>query len=337
MKKIIFVTIAALILLAGLGVDRALALEKITLAFSWFPYGKHVPFFVSLDKGFWKEEGLDVTIIRGYGSGDTIKKVAAGSAEFGKAAADVLVTARAEGIKVKIIGAYHDKNLQCVYALKKGNIKSLKDLEGKTMGNTLTDSCRVMFPALAAINKIDPDKVKWINMDAPSKLPSLVTGKIDATCTLYTEDPTYVATAKKAGEELVRFMYSDYGLDLYSISLITTDKMINERPETVKKFLKGTYRGFAWSIEHPEEALEIFIKERPEIDKEQAREHFKIMLNHFLTPIAYEKGMGYIREDKMRLTRDITTQYILKTDKKIPLDELYTNAFLPGIFPPKKK
>ena len=337
MKKIIFVTITALILLAGLGVDRALALEKITLAFSWFPYGKHVPFFVSLDKGFWKEEGLDVTIIRGYGSGDTIKKVAAGSAEFGKAAADVLVTARAEGIKVKIIGAYHDKNLQCVYALEKGNIKSLKDLEGKTMGNTLTDSCRVMFPALAAINKIDPDKVKWINMDAPSKLPSLVTGKIDATCTLYTEDPTYVATAKKAGGELVRFMYSDYGLDLYSISLITTDKMINEKPEIVKKFLKGTYRGFAWSIEHPEEALEIFVKERPEIDKGQAREHFKIMLKHFLTPITYEKGMGYIREDKMKLTRDVTTKYILKIDKEIPLDELYTNAFLPGIFPPKKK
>jgi NitT/TauT family transport system substrate-binding protein len=337
MKKAFFVTILTLIVLVGFDVNRSQSLEKITLAFSWFPYGKHVPFYVSLDKGFWKEEGLDVSVIRGYGSGDTIKKVAAGSAEFGKAAADVLVTARAEGIKVKIIGAYHDKNLQCVYALKKSKIKSLKDLEGTTMGNTVTDSCRVMFPALAAINHVDPDKVKWINMDAPSKLPSLVTGKIDATCTLYTEDPTYEETAKKAGEDLLRFMYSDYGLDIYSISLIATDKIIQERPELVKKFLKGTYRGFAWSIEHPEEALEIFIKQRPEIDKGQARQHFKIMLDHFLTPITYEKGMGYIREDKMKLTRDLTTKYILKTDKEIPLDELYTNAFLPGIFPPKKK
>jgi NitT/TauT family transport system substrate-binding protein len=174
-------------------------------------------------------------------------------------------------------------------------------------------------------------------MDAPSKIPSLMTGKIDATCTLFTEDPTYAATAKKVGGELVRFMYSDYGLDLYSISILTTDKMIKERPEPVKKFLRGTYQGFAWSIEHPEEALDIFIKHRPEVDKGLARQHFKIMLDHFLTPTAYKKGMGYITRDKMKLTRDVTTKYILKTEKKIPLDELYTTAFLPGIFPPKKR
>jgi len=335
MKKVIYIIILT-ILIVGLNVGKTQSMEKIKLMFAWIPYGKHTPFYVSLDKGFWKEEGLDVTLIRGSGSGDTIKKVAAGLAEFGKAGAEVVATARDEGVKVKIIGAYHDRGLAVIHTLKKSNIKTLKDLEGKTMAAAPTDSCKVIFPALCAINNIDAEKINWVNITGPAKIPALVTEKVDATCTLFTEDPSYEDAAKKVGKELVRLMYSDHGLDIYSISIITTDDMIKNRPEVVKRFLKGMYRGFAWSIEHPEEAVDIFEKHVPEVDKNLAKKHFKIMLDHFLTPTAYEKGMGYIREDKMKATRDIALKYLTKTEKSIPLDDLYTNAFLPGIFPPKR-
>ncbi len=112
----------------------ALAVDKVTLNLNWFYVGDHSPYFVAADKGWYKEEGLEVNIVPGKGSGDVVKKVDVGSVEFGIVDTGVLIVARAQGAKVKIVSMLFDKSPYCMWMWKDSGINSPKDLVGKKIG-----------------------------------------------------------------------------------------------------------------------------------------------------------------------------------------------------------
>lgn len=319
------------------GANEALAVDKVKFALDWVPYGKHSMFYASLDKGFWKDAGFDVTILRGYGSGDTAKRIGAGSEEFGIAGIGAMLTARAKGAPLKMIGMYHDKALDAIATIKGTGITKPADLVGKKIGSPEGHASRVIFPAWARINNVDPDKVIWVNMTGEAQVPSMMAGTVDAMVSFYTEKPTIDAAAKKTGKEAVYLLYSDYGLDTYANGLITTDDLIKKNPDLVKRFVQSTYKGMAWSIENQEEAVDIFIKHNPAITRDLAMGHFEIAIEHILTPFAAKEGIGWMETKKMELTNNLITEY-MKLPKKMTLEEINTNEYLPKLFPkPKKK
>ena len=305
--------------------------EKITFLLDFTPYGKHAPFFAALDKGFWKDAGFDVTIVKGEGSATTISSYAAGAVDFAFSDTPTLILARSKGALVKVAGVIHDKSLYAFGTLEENNIKTPQDLKGKRIGSSVGDASRVMFPAFAKLNGIDPDSVRWVDMTPPARAASLMLGQVDAVVLFLTEGPTFSAKAKEVGKHWKDFPYADYGLDLYSHGLLVRDDLIANQPDRAKRFIEATMKAWAWSIENPQEALAIFLKHNPAVDPDQAREHFRIAIKHLLTDTAKREGIGYIDAEKMRRTVDFVSQYF--NIKDVSADDVYTNQFTPKLFP----
>ena len=306
-------------------------LEKITFLLDFTPYGKHAPFFAALEKGFWKDAGFDVTIIKGEGSATTISSYAAGAVNFAFSDTPTLILARSKGALIKVAGVIHDKSLYAFGTLEENNIKTPQDLKGKRIGSSVGDASRVMFPAFAKLNGIDADSVRWVDMTPPARVASLVLGQVDAVMLFVTETPTFSAKAKEAGKHWKDFPYADYGLDLYSHGLLVRDDLITNQPDRVKQFIEATMKAWAWSIEHPQEALAIFLKHNPAVDPDQAREHFRIAIKHIMTDAAKREGIGYIDAEKMKRTVDFVSQYF--NVQGVSVDDVYTNRFTPKLFP----
>jgi NitT/TauT family transport system substrate-binding protein len=320
-------------LICAMLVPAAFANEPINFLLDFVPYGKHAFFYAALEKGFWKDAGFDVTILKGSGSAATVAAVAADSAEFGFADIPTAIIGISKGANVQIVGVIHEKSLYSIGWLDDVvKIKGPRDLEGKRIASSAGDASRVLFPALAQIVGLDQSKVTWVTMTAPARAASLIAGQADATVLLATETPTFSARARESGKKWASFLYSDYGLDLYGGGLIVPNDQIAKDPERTKKFVQATYKAVAWSVEHPEEALQTFLKDNPAVNPVEAREHWRIALAHLMTANTKRFGIGYMDKDKMQHTVDTVEKYFNATG--LQSDNIYTNRFLiPKIVP----
>jgi NitT/TauT family transport system substrate-binding protein len=308
--------------------NMTLAADKITLNLNWFYVGDHSPYFVALDKGWYKEEGLEPTILTGKGSGDVVKRVDIGSADIGIVDTGVLIVARAQGAKVKIVSMLFDKSPYCMWMWKDSGINSPKDLVGKKIGAPPGDAQRTIFPALAQANGFDPDKVTFVNISAEAKFSALAAKQMDVIFDYYSGAPFF---HKAMGEENVKYMmFADYGVDVYSNALVASEKYIKENPGIIKRFVKASLRGWEFALKNPEEAIEIMAKHRPEIDKPVLLANLKLIIDLFRTNRYKQNGIGWVDDKKMADAIKIISQYRdLKVDMKT--SDLYTNEFLTKI------
>ena len=181
-----------------------------TLNLNWFYVGDHSPYFVALDKGWYTEEGLEPTILTGKGSGDVVKRVDVGSADIGIVDTGVLIVARAQGAKVKVVSMLFDKSPYCMWMWKDSGINSPKDLVGKKIAAPPGDAQRTIFPALAQVNGFDADKVTFVNISAEAKFTALAAKKVDVVFDYYSGAPFFY---KAMGQENVKYMmFADWGV-----------------------------------------------------------------------------------------------------------------------------
>ena len=328
-RRMMIVVWAGLFLLGWWGSLQAA--DKVTLNLNWFYVGDHSPYFVATDKGWYKEEGLEVNIVPGKGSGDVVKKVDVGSAEFGIVDTGVLIVARAQGAKVKVVSMLFDKSPYCMWMWKDSGINSPKDLVGKKIGAPPGDAQRTIFPALAAANGFDADKVTFVNISAEAKFSALASKQVDVVFDYYSGAPFFY---KALGQENTKYMmFADYGVDVYSNALVVTDKYAKENGSIIKRFVKASLRGWEFTLKNPEEAIDILVKNRPEIDKPLMLGNLKLIIDLFRTDRYKQNGIGWVDDNKMADSIKIISQYRdLKVNMK-PSD-VYTNEFLTKILLP---
>ena len=183
MKKLIGALAIGVLVLSWSSV--APAADKVTLNLNWFYVGDHSPYFVATEKGWYKEENLEVNIIPGKGSGDVVKKIDVGSAEFGIVDTGVLIVARAQGAKVKVVSMLFDKSPYCMWMWKDSGINSVKDLAGKKIGAPPGDAQRTIFPALVTVHGFDADKVTFVNIAPEAKYAALAAKQVDVIFDFY--------------------------------------------------------------------------------------------------------------------------------------------------------
>jgi NitT/TauT family transport system substrate-binding protein len=306
--------------------------EKITFLMDWVMGGKHALFYPALEKGYYREQGLDVEIQRGTGSRETAVAVDRGLVDFGFADAGTVTLEVARGAKVKVLGMVFDEQPLMFIALKESGIKSPKDFVGKRYGTAIASMSGALFPGFMRLNHIDPAQVKMINVEIASTIPALFAGQIDITSG-YSNSGLPIAwfTAAKEGKEVVSIPAGDYGLDIYSNGIIAHPQTLEKRPDTVRRFMLATYRGLKYAAENPEEALQILLNRHPEIrNKDIARAQFREALRNFLTPAARKNGLGWMDPAKWKLTRDVIFEGY-RVDKSMAIEEFYAGAFLPVI------
>ena len=318
------VSLILTLLLAGGTLAGELRKVSFRLDTSYLP--KHGIFFVALEKGYYKEAGLDVTIVPGSGSLVAVQMVAAGRDTFGFADAGTMILGRAQGAMVKDVGMIHAKSPFSVITLKKYNIKTPKEFEGKSIASEPGGSSFIMLPIFFKLAGVDAGKVKVIPTDPTSKVPGLLAGRFEGVGSYLVSDPPVIVAS---GEEPVVFAYTDYGFKMYSNGLIASDKQIQEDPDLVRRFVQATFKGIKYANDHPDEAAQILVKHVPEINPKAAKMGIELACQILWTDEALANGIGYMTKEMWELTQKNMVDY-MGLKQPFPVEELYTNAFLPG-------
>ena len=298
--------------IAGLLASPALAQEKFKFALNWFPVGDHAAYWVALDKGYFTDRGLDVTLENSKGSGDSIAKVDTGEAG---------------------VGMVFDKTPLNVFSSKENPVTEPKQLEGKTIGAPPGDGQRQVWPAFAKANGIDESKVTWVNIEPAAKIAALAEKRVDTVADYTTGLPLY---EKPMGEgNVVMMPWADHGFDMYSMSIMSSEKTMTERPEVLKKFLEAAYMGWRDVMANPEEAMAIFKKRVPEIDEKLLAANMKMGLELMQTDRYKEHGIGWVDEAKMCASVDLVNTY-MGLPKQVECKDTFTTDFLTKVEMPAK-
>ena len=278
----------------------AQAQDKVRFQTDWIPSGEHAMFYGGWQAGLFAKEGIDITITRGYGSGDTVTKLAGGAFEFGIADVSAVMTARArQNIPVKTIAVNYTASPHSLFVLKSSGITAFKGLEGKKIGITPGNSHKFYFPKVAERAGTDPSKIVWVNMDGAAMAAQLIAKNIDA-APFYSIHHYYQnKAAKAAGEEIVVLPFVQTGFAIYAASVVATDKTIQEKPDLTRRFLRAIRTSYEWARDNPEAACKAHIQRVPEVALDDCVGSVGAVMSFVFTD--HEKQYGWGKESAERL------------------------------------
>lgn len=329
-------TLGAVLLLAALAPAPAAAADAVKVSLNFIPYGLHIGFYVAKEKGFYKEAGIDAEILKGAGSSDAVQKLGSGVVDFAFADMSSQIVGITRSLKLKAVGIVLDRDPSVMISLKNSGIRTPKDLEGKSIGALTASALRDTWLPLAIANKVDSSKVTWVDMPGSAYVASLMSKKVHAIATYLTTLPSYEIQAKRLNEEVAVLAYADFGVDVYGAGIIVSEQMIKDKPDLVRRFVHATLRGYAWAFENPDEAVPAFLKAHPESSPDRVRREIKLTADLMLTAAAAKHGIGHYEEAKVTLTRDLGLKARNIDPATIPVKSIYTNEFLPKLFPQRK-
>lgn len=273
----------------SLAATPALSADKVAFQANWLIQGENAYMFAGREKGFYTEEGIELSISRGFGSGDTVKKIALGTATVGTADIGAIILARLrENVPVKCITAEYTQSPHSFWVLETSGIRSIKDLAGKRIGTTPGNSHQVYFPLLARANGIDPASVRFVNMEASALLPTLVAERIDAMPGFATVYEIRNKEVAGQGKSMLALPFAGNGLRLYGECQLVAEKTIAEQPDLLKRYVRATQKSLRWAHQNPEEAARIHVRHNPEIPEAN------ILVNHktFMTGYVFDETAG---------------------------------------------
>ena len=228
---------------APAGASAGAAPTKVTLTLNWVPYGEHAPFYYGVKKGFYKAEGIDLTIKAGTGSGTTIQQVDQKNTTFGWADTPVLLNSVSKGLKVKSLGVFLQKGPSSIEYLADHGINSPADLKGKKIGGTVGDALYATFPAWLKANGLSPSDVTVVNLDAAGKIAALAEGRVDAIMGFFHDQgPTIEG---KTGKTVKYFLYADYGMNMLGTGIVANTDAVTQNPDLAKRFVRATQKSWA--------------------------------------------------------------------------------------------
>ena len=225
----------------------AAAQTKLKLVLNWKYQGPQGMFFLADDRGYFKAEGLEVTLDQGNGSGAAVPLVANGTYDVGFGDINALIELAAKKPDDAPIAVYVMFNQPPFTVAVKADspIKSPKDFEGKTLGGAANDGALKLFPALCKLAKIDCSKVNITNMQPNLREQMLMQGQVDGVFG-YVNTIRFSAKLMGVEDKQLRYInYGDYGMDLYSNAIIVSKKLAKEKPEAVRGLVRAINRGLA--------------------------------------------------------------------------------------------
>ncbi|USK56747.1 ABC transporter substrate-binding protein [Cytobacillus solani] len=328
MKKWITIICSALLLTGcSSGDDQAKEkdkkdLEKVTVVLDWTPNTNHTGLYVAKDKGYFKEEGLDVEIIM-PGEAGADQLTASGKADFGVSYQESITQARVQGVPLVSVAAVIQHNTSGFASPAEKNITSPKDFAGKTYGGWGSPVEKSVLDSLMKIEKANVADVSIVNI-GDADFFTAVKRDIDFAWIYYGWTGV---EAELRGEKINMVYLTDYSekLDYYTPVLATNEKMIKNNPEIVKAFVKAASKGYGYTIENPNEAADILLKAAPDLDEQLVKKS-----QEWLAP-RYQDDASRWGEQKLDVWKNYADWMFENglLDKKLEAEKAFTNEFLP--------
>jgi NitT/TauT family transport system substrate-binding protein len=309
----------------------ASAETDLKFALDWKFEGPSAPYFVAIDKGYYKAEGLNVTIDSGPGSVAGIARVAAGTYPIGFFDINSLVKFRDQNPTkaVQAVLMVYDKPPFAIGTTAKTGIKKPKDLEGKILGAPAPDGAYAQWKAFVKENGIDASKVKIENIGFPVREPMLADGKVDA-ITGFSFSMYFNLLQKGLKPEDIKIMLmSDYGLVLYGNAIMVNPDYAKAHPKVVAGFVRATIKGMLDTIKDPDTAIKSVMKRNETANEKVELARLKMALrDNVVTPWVKANGFGGV--DMARLSKSIEQIGVTYTFKAKPkASDIFTDTYLP--------
>jgi len=308
------------------------AVTQVRFTLDWAYQGPQAPFLVALYKGFFAEEGLSVTIDRGYGSAKVISDVAAGLFDVGFGDMNSLIEFKSKNpdAKVKAVAVIHVKSPLSVVTLRGKGIESPKDLEGRKLGAPAGDAARRVFPAFAKAVGIDPNKVTWVTMDVPLREPMLARGEVDAVTGFYYTVIINLLSLNVSDNDIIVFKYGDY-LDIVGNCIVVNEDFLKKNPDAVGRFLRAVIRGLKYSIQNPDEAISILLQRDPTLNRDVEKKRLMMALELiYVKGVTDKYGFGYVDPSVIGRNIDVIVS-VLGLERKPSLNEIVNFSYLPPL------
>jgi NitT/TauT family transport system substrate-binding protein len=298
--------------------------DEVTVQLSWHHQANSAGFYAADQQGYYAEEGLAVTLLPLPDPGaDPMAVVMDGTADLGVTFGAGLVTARSQGQPVTAIATIYRRYPLAFMTLASSGLTRPQDFPGHTIRTLAPGGSAVVFRAMMTRLGLDPDSVQEV--DVGYDLSPFFAGEVD----IY---PCYiniqVLTAREQGYEVNLILPEDYGIHLYGDTLFTTDRLIQENPDLVLRFLRATLRGWRWAVENPEEAGPLALKYDPTLDAAQQAAQMEASVPFVHTG---EDHIGWMREEVWQRSYDILLEQGLLAGP-VDVDEVYTIEFLQQIY-----
>ncbi len=300
-------------------------LEQVTLMLNWTPNTHHNGIYAAIEKGYYRDAGLDVRIVE-PAAGGVEQVVATGGAEFGISVQESVIPARAEGVPVVSIGAIIQHNDSSLMMLPDEGVNQPKDLSGKTYGGYGGPLETALIRQLVECDGGDPDSVKFVEVGNVDYIVGMDQGQYDFAWVFESWDVMRAREVLNRDVKSILFKdHLDCIPDWYTPLFITSEDMIAKRPDTVRKFMEATTRGYDFAIENPTEAGEALLKGAPELDRKLVE-----LSSEYMADVFVDKGRQWGMED-----REIWEKFekFLReagiTSKEVDVDKAFTNDFLP--------
>jgi NitT/TauT family transport system substrate-binding protein len=328
---------AGLILAAAVGTallgGPAAAQQAIKFSLDFKFEGPSAPFLVAIDKGYFKAEGLDVTIDSAAGSLEPINRVAAGTYDMGFGDINSLIRFRDANPAntIKAVYMVYNKPAFSIIGRKSRGVTKPKDLEGKTLGAPPPDGAWAQWKIFTQANGIDPAKVKVEAVGFPVREPMLQNGQVDAITGFSFSSFINLKSMGVPVDDIVVMLMADHGVNLYGNTIIVNPKFAAEKPEAVKGFLRAFTKGLKDTIANPSAAVDSVLKRNDVAKKPVELERLNMALkDNILTAEVKANGFGGVDAARMGKAIDqIGLTYEFKNAKPKPADA-FDSSFLPS-------
>jgi NitT/TauT family transport system substrate-binding protein len=317
---------ALLLQAAAVPAEAATSLQPVTLRLDWIFQGPNSGFMAAKEKGYYSEAGLDVTIGPGKGSGSTAQLIATKADLIGFADGYVVGNSVAKGMNITMVASIYRRNPTAVVVLEESNIKTPKDLEGKTVAIPTGAAQYQQWPAFVKGCGLDSSKIKVVNIDPAGSPTALVLGKVDAIAGFA---QGYVPGVEIRGGKKARVLwYADCGVTAVSNGIIVHNDLLKENPGLVRAVVAASLKGFLWARKNPDEAAAIVRKFSETVNPAIARRELEMSWNTWVTANTRGKSLGWMSDKDWDDTVKNLREYGGIT---APLDPkvLYTNEFVP--------
>jgi NitT/TauT family transport system substrate-binding protein len=327
------IALAAVATLAAPRPAGAQSVEKpaVSLMLDWTIAGTHAPFFIPLDKGYYRAEGLtSVKIDRGTGAGNTANNVASGVYDFGWADVTTLVAfdAQNQGKELTLVYVSFQDAPLAVVSLKPNEIRSLKDLAGKTVADQYGSAAGAVINFVTKAGTPDEIKITRKFVSPQLREPMLIKREVDA---ILAFDVSSIMTLVDLGvprDRISVLRYADIGFDVYGTGLWVRRDFMEKNPRTVAAMVRAVNRGTKDAIANPAAAAEMMTKYAPLLKPNIECQRLLIALEHHLNADVAKHGLSYVDPRRMQRTIEQVVR-VQKFDRTPALDHVWTDRFLP--------
>lgn len=301
-------------------------LTKVNFGLDWSLYGTHAAFFLGLKNGLYEKEGLDVKITEGTGSATLAQQIARGNQELGFQDFATMIRGVEQGLPITAVMRVLS-GAMCIISREDKPIKDPKGLEGHSMAYSPAESSAQVLPALLAKNNVDPAKIEVIQPAATAKLALFLQGRVDAIPGNVNQQ---VAQAEEKGVKAHYFRFSDFGVNMLANGIVVNTEYAKQHPEIVEGFLRATREAFRQAIKDPNAAVDALLSYYPQQADTRATllRQWDLSVAEFTTPNTEGKPFGWMDDRDWEETQDVLLKYG-GLPKPVPMDQLYTNQYLP--------